>query len=60
MEINLVRLKQLIEQREQIDDEIIATVGTMPAIRRKALSCSICHVDGHTARTCPQKVTSGN
>jgi hypothetical protein len=55
MEIDIDRLKELIGQREQIDAEIVATVGTIPVpVQRKAARCSKCGQEGHRATTCRQ------
>lgn len=49
MDIEL--LKELIEKREEIDEQILAAAGCKPK-ERKTVKCSNCGVDGHTARTC--------
>lgn len=53
--MDVERLKELINQREAIDAEIVATVGVSPLKVRKELHCSKCGSAEHTARTCPQK-----
>ncbi len=53
MDIDL--LKELIEKREEIDEQIVAAVGGKPK-DKKAVKCSTCGTEGHTARTCPTKL----
>jgi hypothetical protein len=50
----LVRIKQLIELKEQTDAELEALIGGANYVKKK-VTCSICGTEGHTARTCPQK-----
>jgi hypothetical protein len=54
MEIDIPRLKELIEKREAIDAEI-ASVASGNAPARKSATCSVCKSEGHTARNCPSK-----
>lgn len=51
------RIRELLDQRDAIDDQIVALVaGTVP---KKPVTCSKCKVEGHTARTCPQREYDG-
>jgi hypothetical protein len=56
MEIDtqIARVKDLISKREEIDAELAAMLGIVPKTR-KAMRCSTCNEEGHTARTCLQK-----
>ena len=54
MEDKLVRIKQLIEVKEQTDAELEALIGGGSYAKKKS-SCSTCGTEEHTARTCPQK-----
>jgi hypothetical protein len=54
MDDKLVRIKQLIELKEQTDAELETLIGGGTYARKKG-TCSICGTEGHTARTCPQK-----
>ena len=54
MEDKLVRIKQLIELKEQTDAELETLIGGGTYTKKK-VTCSICNTEGHTARTCPQK-----
>lgn len=53
--MDVARLKDLIAERERIDAEIVAAVNDNEPAKRKMQTCSICHQEGHSARTCPQK-----
>lgn len=56
----LARVKHLIEQRDQINAELVAILGgTAPPAPRKPITCGHCHQEGHTARSCPSKQPSG-
>jgi hypothetical protein len=52
--MDIDRLKQLIEQRERIDDEIREVAGGAKK-EKQPRKCSICQSDLHSARTCPDK-----
>lgn len=52
--MDIERIKELITQRERIDEQLVALV-TAGKKERKPQSCSLCGSDSHTARTCPQK-----
>jgi hypothetical protein len=54
MDDKLVRIKQLIELKEQTDAELETLIGGGTYAKKK-VTCSICGTEGHTARTCPQK-----
>lgn len=49
------RLRELLDQRDALDDEIIKIVTGNPKRERKSLTCSACGSNDHTARTCPTK-----
>jgi len=54
--MDIERMKELIAQREHIDEELTAIVtGNSAPKERKAIRCSVCSQEGHTARTCPNK-----
>lgn len=58
------RIKELIAKREEIDRELVLIVsgGSSQAAtttNRKTASCGLCHEEGHTARTCPQRAADG-
>lgn len=48
------RLKDLIAKREEIDAELSVMLGITPRTR-KVQRCSVCHEEGHSARTCPRQ-----
>ena len=51
--MDIQRMKELIVQRERIDEELTAIVTDNVAPKeRKAIRCSVCSQEGHTARTC--------
>jgi len=50
--MDIDRMKELIRQRDAIDAEL--GVSDTPK-ERKAIRCSVCQTEGHTARTCPSK-----
>ena len=53
MDYDITRAKELIERREQIDEELAAIFATGKS--RKPQKCSSCGEEGHSARTCPTK-----
>ena len=56
------RLRELLDQRDQLDEEIARAVGSTVTTKkeRKPLTCGICGSESHTARTCSQKgLTNG-
>jgi hypothetical protein len=58
MDEKLSRIRELIELKEKTDTELAALIGggQLPEARqRKPQACSLCHAEGHTARTCPTK-----
>jgi hypothetical protein len=55
IETQIARIKDLIARREEIDAELSAILGVTPRAKR-TLHCSICNGEGHSARTCPQKL----
>jgi hypothetical protein len=52
-DIDTKRMRDLLDQRDAIDQELVALVGGQG---KKQVKCSRCSQEGHTARTCPQKV----
>jgi hypothetical protein len=54
MDFDIDRVKDLIAKREEIDTELVAIFGGKQ-VSRRALKCSVCNAEGHTARTCPTK-----
>jgi len=48
------KLRELLDQRDAIDEEIVAVVGGKKP-ERKAVTCSHCKLEGHTLRNCPTK-----
>ena len=55
MDEKLMRIRQLIELKEQTDTELETLIagGTIDAPKRKKQTCGNCNQEGHTARTCP-------
>lgn len=54
--MDIERMKELIAQREHIDEELTAIVtGNATPKERKTIRCSVCSQEGHTARTCPTR-----
>ena len=53
IDTHIVRVKDLIAKREEIDAELSTILGITPKAR-KTQRCSICNGEGHTARTCTQ------
>jgi hypothetical protein len=56
MDNRLSRIKQLIELKEQTDAELETLIGGGSYERRK-VKCSVCGIEGHTARTCPTRAS---
>ena len=54
IDTQIVRVKDLIAKREEIDAELSTIFGVAPKVR-KPQRCSHCNEEGHTARTCPQQ-----
>ena len=52
MDIDIDRAKELIAEREKIDEELR---GIFNGKQRKSAACSICGSAEHTARNCPEK-----
>lgn len=53
MDIDTARIRELLNKRDEIDAELAAVfAGNAP---KKAITCSLCKTEGHSARTCPQK-----
>lgn len=55
LETTLARVKELTQQREAIDEELMAIFQGQAPKTRKRQQCSLCHQEGHSARTCPTK-----
>jgi len=54
IEAQIVRAKELIAKREEIDEQLAALFGgATPA--KKVRHCRICDGEGHAAATCPQR-----
>ena len=58
MDDRLTRIKQLIELKEQTDAELETLIGGGSYERRK-MKCSVCGMEGHTARTCKKGDSNG-
>jgi len=53
MDLDVTRIRELLDKRDEIDQELQSLVtGTK---ERKVQRCSKCGEEGHTARTCPKK-----
>lgn len=59
MDFDTARIRELLDQRDAIDDELAGIFRGIaaPGVRR-TLKCSHCNQAGHTARSCPQKQNS--
>lgn len=55
MDINTARIRELLDRRDEIDRELAGLFAGTP---KKAITCSHCNQQGHTSRSCPQKVQS--
>jgi hypothetical protein len=55
MDSRLARIKELIEQKEAIDNELESLIAGGSVKMRKPKTCTICGAEGHTARTCAKK-----
>ena len=55
LDARLIRIRDLIVQKEQIDTELEALIGGSPVKESKPRACSTCGQEGHTSRSCPQK-----
>jgi len=50
------RIRQLLDQRDAIDRELTQLItGNAAPANKKAVRCSSCGEEGHTARNCPSK-----
>jgi hypothetical protein len=57
MDERLIRIKTLIELKEQTDAELEELIGGSPEKRKRAAQkCGTCDSEGHTARNCPNKL----
>jgi hypothetical protein len=57
MDDKINRLIELRDIRNKATAEIAAILGGGEAKERKAVTCSACKQEGHTARTCPTKTS---
>lgn len=56
MEYDILRAKELIAQREDIDTELKAIFsGAEKSASRKPQKCGTCGEEGHSTRTCPKR-----
>lgn len=54
MDIDTTRIRALLDKRDEIDQELAGLfAGT-----KKTVTCSLCNQQGHTARSCPNKLQS--
>jgi hypothetical protein len=53
----IIRVKTLIDQREEIDAELAALFG-ISVRAKKTLRCSKCGEEGHNAKTCTTQSAS--
>ncbi|GGI29842.1 hypothetical protein [Bradyrhizobium guangdongense] len=52
MDYDVEKAKRLIEEREEIDRQLVAIFSGGASKARAAQKCSKCGKEGHTARTC--------
>jgi hypothetical protein len=52
----IILTKELIRKREEIDEQLTALL--CGEARKKPVKCSGCGEAGHTARTCPSRLTA--
>lgn len=50
--MDTTRIRELLDQRDKIDAEIVAVIT---GSAKRAIKCSLCQQEGHTARSCPTK-----
>jgi hypothetical protein len=55
VDAKLQRIKELIIEKERVDEELESLLGGAPLKGSRARVCSICNAEGHTARACPTK-----
>ena len=51
--MDTIRLRQLLNRRDEIDQELVALVTNGGP--KKQVVCSNCKEEGHTARTCTKR-----
>jgi hypothetical protein len=55
VDAKLQRIKELIIEKERVDEELENLLGGAPLKTGRVRVCSVCNADGHTARSCPTK-----
>jgi len=58
MDAKLVRIKELIEEKERIDSELEGLINGTKTVRAPQ-KCGVCGQEGHSARKCPTSETAG-
>lgn len=53
MDIDTIRVRALLDRRDEIDAELVAIFSGSPA--KKPIRCGHCGKDGHSARSCPER-----
>lgn len=56
MDLDTTRVRELLDLRDQIDQDIRNLVNGTEVKERKPIKCSVCQGEGHTARTCPKRM----
>ena len=54
MDIDTFRIRELLDKRDAIDQELAALFAGSAS--KKPIVCGLCKEPGHTARTCPTKI----
>jgi Zinc knuckle len=55
VDAKLQRIKELIIEKERVDEELENLLGGAPLRGNRTRVCSVCNAEGHTARSCPTK-----
>lgn len=55
--MDTIRIRQLLDKRDELDKEIVALVTEGAVKERRAQKCSVCGDTAHSARTCPKRPT---